>query len=167
MAATPFAITATNFTWSSAGPNSSQYSVTGIQGDGTIVINCVYTGTAMAKFPVCGGGPVVQIPVTAGQTLTGVVGFQPWGTPIPASLHTTPRRSGNLPITDLALASVFMAGFGLRPGRRRWIALVVLAGGALAGLVGFSACGGANSFAMTPGTYPYTITTNWESSTPA
>jgi len=158
MASTPFVITATNFTWSSNGPNSSQYNVTGIPADGTIVINCSYAGTAMAKYPICGGGPVAQIPVTAGQTLTGVVSFQPWGTPIPASLHRTPHRSGYLPGAGLTLAGVFMAGFGLRRERQRWIALVVLAVGALAGLAGISACGGANPFAMTPGSYPYTVT---------
>lgn len=168
MAATPFAITATSFTWSSAGPNASQYTVTGIQGDGTIQIGCVYAGTAMTKFPICGGGPLVQIPVTAGQTLTGLVGFKPWGTPIPASLQRTPHRSSYLPIAGLALAGVFMTGFGLRRGRWHWITMVVLAAGVLAGLAGISACGGvANPFAMMPGTYPYTITATWESSTPA
>ncbi len=168
MAATPFAITATSFTWSSASPNDSQYTVTGIPGDGTIQIGCVYAGTAMTKFPICGGGPIALIPVTAGQTLTGFVGFEPWGTPIPASLQSTPHRSSYLPIAGLALAGVFMAGYGLRRGRRRWIAMVVLAASVLAGLAGISACGGvANPFAMTSGTYPYTITATWESSTPA
>jgi hypothetical protein len=158
MAATPFAITATNFTWSSAGSDFSQYTVTGIEGDGTIQINCIYAGTATAKYPICGGGPVALIPVTAGQTLTGVVGFKPWGTPIPASLHRTPQSSGYLPIAGLALSGVFMAGFGLRRRCPHWIALVVLALGALAGLGGISACGGsANPFAMTPGTYQYTV----------
>ena len=158
MAATPFAITATNFTWSSTGPNSNQYTVTGIFADGTIAISCVYAGPAMAKYPICGGGPIDHIPVRAGQTLNGVINFQPWGTPVPVNLHKTPQRPGYLPIAGLTLAGVFMAGFGLLRRRPRWIALVVLAVGALAGLWGISACGGTNPFGMTPGTYPYTVT---------
>ncbi|MGA3010994.1 MAG: hypothetical protein ABSD72_12115 [Terracidiphilus sp.] len=157
IAATPFAITATNFTWSSAGPNSSQYTVTGIPADGTIVINCIYAGTATAKYPICGGGPVAQVPVTAGQTLTGVIGFQAWGTPVPVSLPRTPHHSEYLPIAGVSLVGVFMAGLGRRRELRRWIAMVVLAMGALTGLAEISACGGTNPFAMTPGTYPYTI----------
>jgi hypothetical protein len=166
-AATPFAITAASLTWSLTGANSSQYTVTGIPGDGTIEVNCTYAGTATAKYPICGGGPIALIPVTAGQTLTGAVSFQAWGTPIPVNLQGTPHRSGHLPITGLTLSGVLMAGLGLRRGRRRRIALVVLAVSALAGLAGFSGCGGANPFAMTPGTYPYTITATWESTTPA
>jgi hypothetical protein len=50
---------------------------TGIFADGTIAISCVYAGTAMAKYPICGGGPIDRIPVRAGQTLNGVINFQP------------------------------------------------------------------------------------------
>jgi len=155
LAATPFAITATNFTWSSTVANSSQYTVTGIPADGTIVINCTYAGTATAKYPICGGGPIASIPVTSGQTLTGAVSFNPWGTPIPVNLQRIPHRSGYLPIAGLALSGVFMAGFGMRRRARRWLVLAFFAG-AFAGLMELSACGG-NSNGMTPGAYPYTI----------
>jgi hypothetical protein len=166
LAVTPFAITATNVAWSSTVANSSQYTVTGIPGDGTIEINCIYAGTATAKYPICGGGPIALIPVTAGQTLTGVVSFQPWGTPIPVNLRKAPHRSGHLPAAGLALAGALLLGFGLRRRASRWLMLVLLAVGALAGLAGISACTGSGN-GMTSGTYPYTISAQWESSGPA
>lgn len=158
--AAPPTITATSFTWSSAGPNTSQFSVTNIPSDGTIVIGCVYSGPATAaKLPICSGGPVVQISVTGGQTYSGIVAFKPWGTPIPVSLRRTPRHSNRFPLGGMALAGALLAGFGLRR-RARWFARAVAAVAVFSVLAGLSACGG-NTNGMTPGAYQYTISSSY------
>jgi hypothetical protein len=167
LAATPFAITATNVTMPSTGNGSSQYTVTGIPGSGTMTISCQYAGLATeAKIPICVYGPIAEIPVTAGQTLTGTVSFYPYGVAIPAALRKAPHRSGHLPAAGLALAGALLLGFGFPRRASRWLVLSILAVGAFAGLVGISTCGGSGN-GMTPGTYPYIISAQWESSGPA
>jgi Ni,Fe-hydrogenase I small subunit len=167
MAATPFAITATNVTMPTTGNGVSQFEITGIPGDGTLGMSCRYSGTEIVvKIPVCPMTPPVLYTVTAGQTLTGSIAFYPYGAPIPASLHKMPHRSCHLPADALALAGVSMLGFGLRRRARRWLASALIAVGTLAVTAGINACGG-NSNAMTTGTYPYTIAANWTASGPA
>jgi hypothetical protein len=162
LAATPFAITATNVTMPSTGNGLSQYTVTGIPGTGTIGIVCQYSGTATeAKLPICPMTPPVAFQVVAGQTLTGPIAFYPYGAAIPAGLRRAPHRSGYLPATGLALAGALMLGFGLRRRAWRWLTLTILAAGTLAGLAGISACGSNSGNGMTPGTYPYTVSANF------
>ncbi|MGD0683255.1 MAG: hypothetical protein ABR990_14540 [Terracidiphilus sp.] len=166
LAATPFAITATNVTMPTTGNGVSQFTITGIPGDGTISMSCEYSGTEIVvKIPVCPMTPPALITVTAGETLTGSILFYPYGSPIPAGLHRTPRRSGPLPASGLALAGALILGFGLRRRARRWLTLVLLAAGTLAGVGGISGC--IRGPLMTPGTYPYTIMAEWTASGPA
>jgi len=175
MAATPFAITATNLTMPADDPpttsggvtdihmGSSQFTVTGVPGEGTLTIGCQYSGpVTQARMPKqCGIVGSGHLPVQAGEaTLNGTVYFVPYGEgPVPslAQLRSVPRPSSRLPATALALAGALMLGFGFRRRARSALFLTVLAAFTLAGAVGISACGGGNSNTMTPGTYPYTI----------
>lgn len=170
LAATPFAINAANVTMPTAGPTtnssgdtsiplgSSQFSVTGISGAGTLTISCQYSGPAtQAKIPKqCGIVGPGQISVEGGETtINGIVYFVPYdvGTiPSLAELHNVSSPSGRLPATGMALAGVLMLGFGLRRRARRWLVLAAFAVVALAGAVGIGACGGNVNTA-----YPYTI----------
>ncbi|MGD0831002.1 MAG: hypothetical protein ABR907_08680 [Terracidiphilus sp.] len=152
-------ITATNVTMPSSGNGTSQYTITGIPGNGTVIIGCVFSGTITdAKIPFCGGGPIDSIAVTAGQTLTGTITIYPFGAAVPVGLRKAPRAKV-LPATGLALAGVLMLGFGFRRKFPRWLLTVLLAAGALAGASGISGCGGISKSmtSMTPGTYQYTV----------
>jgi hypothetical protein len=163
---TPFAITATNVTMPMTGDGVSEYTVTGIPGDGVIQFNCAYSGPAtVARIPLCPMTPPVELQVTAGETLTGQIEFYPYGSVIAASLRSTPRRSNHLPAAGMAVACAFLLGFGLRRRARRWLAMLVFAAGTLAGVGGISGC--INGPPMTPGTYQYTIMASWSSTTPA
>jgi hypothetical protein len=167
LASTPFAITATNVTIpTNGGLGFSYFTITGIPGDGTISMSCAYSGpVTVAKIPLCPMTPPVAYTVTAGETLTGQIDFYPYGSAIPLSLRGAPRRSGHLPAASLAFAGTLMLGFGLRRRARRWLAMLVFAASALAVVGGISGCIAGNP--MTPGTYPYTITASWSSTTPA
>jgi hypothetical protein len=174
LAATPFAITATNLTMPANDPTTtsggvtsihmgtSQFTVTGVS-EGTLTIGCQYSGPAtQARIPQqCGIAGPGQVTVQAGETtLSGTVNFVPYGEgPVPglAQLRGVPRPSSRPPATALALAGALMLGFGFRRRARRGLLLAVLAACTLAGAAGMSACGGGNSKTMTPGTYPYTI----------
>jgi hypothetical protein len=161
LAASGPTITATGLTMPSSGNGSSSYTITGIPGAGTVIMNCLFTGTITeAKIPFCEGGPVVSIPVTAGQTLTGTVTFYPYGTIVPVRLHRSPRTNC-LPAAGLALAGVLMLGFGLRRKSPRWVVAILFAVGALVGASGISGCGGLSK-SMTPGTYQYTIVATYQ-----
>jgi hypothetical protein len=163
---TPFAITATDVTMPSSGIGVSQYTVTGIPAAGTLAISCAYSGpVTVAKLPLCPMTPPVVYTVTAGETLTGQIDFYPYGSPIPVGLHRMPSRSSHLPAASLAFAGALIFGFGLRSRARRWLALILLATGMLAGLAGISGCIPGNP--MTPGTYQYTISADWTASSPA
>jgi hypothetical protein len=175
LAATPFAITATNVTMASSGEvttgaggvtsialGSSQFAVTGIPAAGTLTIGCQYSGpVTMAKTPQeCGPVGAPGIPVTAGETtLNGTVYFVPYGLTIPSlgELRGVPRPSSHLPATGVALAGALMLGFGFRRRARRWMTLAVFTAGTLVGAGAINGCGGTGN-GMTPGTYQYTIT---------
>jgi hypothetical protein len=169
--ATPYAITATNVTMPTTGYGNSQYTVSGIPGAGTVTISCAYSGpTTVAKIPqYCGPVGAPGIPVPAGETtFSGDILFVPFGQIPPpgmGKLNGAPLPSSHLPAAGLALSGALMLGFGLRRRARRWLTLVLLAAGTLAGMTGISGCI-ANS-PMTPGTYQYTITADWTSSSPA
>jgi hypothetical protein len=158
-AAAPPVLTATNVTMPSSGNGSSEYTITGIPGAGTVTIGCLYSGTiSMAKIPNC-TAPFPIINVTAGQTVTGTVPFYPFGAAVPVGLHRTPHGSGGLRLAGLSMAGLLLLGFGFRQRVRRWVVLSVLAAGTLVGAV--SGCGGLSN-AMTPGTYQYTITASYQ-----
>lgn len=155
LASTPYAITATNVTMPSSGNGISQYTVSGIPGSGTLTITCAYSGpVTVAKIPTCTYGPIVAYSVPSG-TYMGDVYFYPYGVAVPMGMYKAPHRSGSMPASGLVLAGALMLGFGARRRAMRWLALVLLAAGSLAGVAGISGCIAGN--VMTPGTYPYII----------
>lgn len=179
LAATPyFTLTATNVALSSSdssGTGSSTITLTSVNGyTGSVYVVCAPpTLTTGVKVPYCsntgevaspgasGSGAVPVVPpytLTANEVVTGNVAFYnsvlPCSNPCPVSL---PRRGGRGVARGLALAGALLLGFGFRRRAARWLTLTLLAVGTLAGLAGISACG-ANSNAVTPGIYAYTIT---------
>ena len=74
-------------------------------------------------------------------------------------LRGAPLPSGHLPAAGLALSGALLFGFGLRRRARRWLTLLLLAAGTLAGVGGISACVIVN--VMTSGTYQYTISADY------
>jgi hypothetical protein len=160
-ASTPFAITATNVTMPSSGDGTSSFTVTGIPATGSLIMSCQYSGsqTIKAKIPYCDGGPVVSIPVTSGETYTGTWYFNPYSAVEPVHWHRSGRGGSSTTIVSLAGALLF--GLGIRRRFRRNSLALLLAACAFAILPAISACGG-NSNAMTPGTYPYTISADNE-----
>jgi hypothetical protein len=178
LAATPFAITATNVTMASSGEvttsssgdtsiamGASQFTVTGLQGSGSVTISCQYSGAVTtAKIPQeCGITGPGTLPVPTGETtLSGTVYFVPYGQVVPslAEVGNAPRLFSPLPATGLVLAGALMLGFGLRRRAQRWLAQVVIAVGALTAAVGFSGCS-LGQISMTPGTYQYTISATY------
>jgi hypothetical protein len=175
LAATPYAITATNLTMPANDPpttsggvtsfhlGSSQFTVMGVPTAGTLTINCQYAGpVTSAKIPQeCAILFPGEISVQPGEpTITGTVYFVPYGQgPIPslAQLRSLPRPANHLPATTLALAGALMLGFGFRRRTRRALFLSVFAIGTLVAATAIAACGGTITTGMTPGTYPYTI----------
>ncbi len=175
LAATPYAITATNLTMPANDPpttsggittthlGSSQFTVTGVPSEGTLSISCQYAGpVTSAKIPQqCGIVGPGQVPIPAGETtFTGTVYFVPYSEgsiPSLARLRSLPRPANHLPATTLALAGALMLGFGFRRRTRRALFLSVFAIGTLVAATAITACGGTITTGMTPGTYPYTI----------
>ena len=161
LAATPdFTIAATNVTMSSSGSSGigfTSFTLASVNGyAGTVAIGCLSPSPpAGVKVPYCGGS--VALPaytLTANQVVTENISLFNEPVPMPVSL---PRRGGHGLAPGLALASALLLGFGFRRRAARWLMLMLLAAGTLAGLVGIGACG-ANNTAVTPGTYAYTIT---------
>jgi hypothetical protein len=164
LAATPsFTITTTPVTMSSttaSGQGSSTFTLTSVNGyAGTIGIGCgnLYPPSG-AKAPLCDfGGPAypAAYTLTANQVMTGSILFlntHPPCNPCPVSL---PRHEGHGLSSGLALAGALLFGVGLRRRTARWLTMTLFAVGALAGLVGISAC--SDGSVVTPGTYVYTI----------
>ncbi len=154
-AAPAYAITATNVTMPMSGSAPTQYTVTAIPMNGTLLVSCQYAGMGThLKIPDCNyGPPFAPTPVTAGQTVKGTISFHPYGAAVPAGL----RRTRAAPWTGLTLAGALLLGFSLRRRTRSLVAIVVLAVGTFCGLTAITACGG-NPNAMTPGTYQFTLT---------
>jgi hypothetical protein len=92
--------------------------------------------------------------LSANQVVTGKISLYNFPGPKSVSL---PSRKGQRLSSGLALAGLFLFGFGIRRRPARWLTMTLLAAGALGGLAGISACG-ANNSVVTPGTYAYTIT---------
>jgi hypothetical protein len=156
-AATAYAITATDVTMPMSGNGASSYTVVGIPITGSLVVSCQYSGSSSSaqKIPLCGGGPVYSTPVNQGQTVTGMVTFYPYGSPMPLDREKASRNGTSTVILSLTGAVLFGFGFGRRFRGRLSALLLVL--GAFAILPAISACGGGYN-GMTPGTYQYTIT---------
>lgn len=98
---------------------SSQITVTGIPGPGTLTIGCQYSGPAIkAKIPrQCGPVGAQGSPVTAGETFTTTVYFVPFDQgPIPSlsQLRRAPAVPLHPAVAALALAGALMLGFGFR-----------------------------------------------------
>jgi hypothetical protein len=162
-ASPPYAIAATNVTMSASGSGTTSYTVTGIPMSGSLIMSCQYSGsqTIKAKIPVCGGAVADSIPVTAGQTVTGTIGFSAPSKPFPVDWHRTRRNGASA--AALSLAGTLLFGFGFQRRFKRNSAALLLTVCAFAILPIVSACGG-NGNGMTPGTYPYTITADNEAS---
>jgi len=154
-AAGTFAVAATNVTMPSSGLGSSQFTVTSPPLTGTLFVSCTIAGPVdpTTKVPTCSGGPLVSIPVKAGQTVTGAIPFYPYGVIVPAALGRVPHGLTGAPAGGLALAGVLVLGLGLRRRNWRWFVPMLLA------VVVASAAGGCGggSNAMMPGTYQYKI----------
>ena len=158
--AVPYAVAATNVTMPAMGLGTTQYTVTGIPMTGTLSVTCNSAGTETnLKIPTCTYGPLAEIPVTAGQTVTGTISFYPYGSAIPANLH---RARPSFP-AGVALAGALLLGLRLRRLSRTWLAASLLSISVLAGLAGIAACGGSSFSNMTPGTYQYAISAGNES----
>jgi hypothetical protein len=154
-----YAITATNVTMPASGNGETHYKVSGIPNTGTLELSCQYSGPqTTAKIPICGAGPVAQMQVTAGQTVTGTITFWPYGSPVPASAQRAHRPAG-----ALIWAGLLLAGLGLRRRLPGAVSRAIVLALALAGLGGIAACG-ANPNAMTSGAYAYSITADNEAS---
>jgi len=154
-----FVITATDVTMTSAGSSgtgSTAFTLTSLDGyTGTVQVTCdPPTPQSGVKVPYC-GGPIASptYKLTANQVMTGTVSLYTSAVPALVSL---PGRRGHRLAQGLALAGLLLFGFGLRRCGMRWLTVMLLAVGSLAGLAGISACGG-NSDIVTPGTYAYTI----------
>ncbi len=158
MAATPsFTISATNTTLSSNGSGSIPIALTSVDGyAGQIGIACTPPSVpAGTLLPYCGGGPAYQIKLTANATVDGSVGLTAGPVPLATTRLNHPSRGAE---AAWAFAGVLLLGFGFRRKRMRWLSMLLLSIGLLAGLAGIDACAGSGTPTLTPGTYAYTIT---------
>jgi hypothetical protein len=160
MAAVPYAITATNVTMPNGGGMAiTHYTVSGIPLDGTLAVNCAYSGpTTTAHLPTCVYGPLTApAPVMVGQTVTGSINFYPYGSAVPV---TAQRTKPVWPAGGI-LAAGLLIGFGFRRKMPHWLAAVVLAVAGVAEAAAVTGCAGGGN-GMTPGTYAYTLTASNE-----
>jgi hypothetical protein len=166
LAATPsFTISASNVTMSATGSNVVTFTLTSVDGySGTMDVICdPTTGPVGSTLPLCGQPSASADPqvytLAANGTVQGsfplLSTFPPCTGPCPVRLER-PRRGF---ASELALAGVLFAGFGLGFRRRaaRWLVLPLLVFGTLAGMAGISACGGASGRTLTPGVWPYVV----------
>lgn len=162
LAATPgFTITASNATMPSSGNGSIAWTLTSVDGfAGSVEVGCVPTNPPpSAIVPNCSyGGPAPSpYTLTANGTVTGTVPLiastPPCSGPCPVKLLRPGRGRHGGGIT-LALASALLLGFCFRSRAPRWLMLMLITVGGLAGIGG---CGGGGT-TLTPGTYAYSIT---------
>lgn len=147
----------------STGSATSTFTLTSVNGyAGTIDIGCEPpTPPTGVKVPFCdlSVGPArPPYTLTANLVVTGIIPLVNASPPCtdvcPVIL---PHHRSHRFAPSLALAGMLLVGFGFRRRRARWLALMLVAAGALAGLAGITACGGANTNVVTPGTYAYTV----------
>ena len=145
-AAAPFTVTAQGVTLPESGFTSNSFTVSGIPEAGTVGVTCVYSGPASnALLPLCGGGPVWQQQVTAGQTVSAKVNIYPHGMAVP--------MTGNLGLMGAAAGALLL--LTLRKTRLRLAALALC----LLLLLPFATgCMDGLYNGTTPGTYPFTLT---------
>ena len=154
-AAPGFTIQATNTSMSASG-SAIPFVLTSINGyTGSFGVDCMPANPpAGARLPYCGGGPAYRITLNANATAKGAIGLSAGPAPLaPAALN----RSGHGAEVAWALASVPLIGSGFWRRKARWLSILLLSAGALAGLTGLDACAGGPP-TLTPGTYAYTIT---------
>jgi len=154
-AAPSFTISATNTTMSASGA-SIPFTLTSINGyTGKFGINCQATNPpAGALLPYCGGGPAFQITLAANATAKGAVGLTAGPVPLAAASRSNPPGHGS--DAGWAFTAAILFGLGLTRRKARWLSVLLLSIGTLAGLTALNACGGAPT--LTPGTYAYTLT---------
>ncbi len=155
-AAPHFVISATNATMSASGA-SIRFTLTSVDGyAGKLGVNCEAANPpAGARLPYCGGGPVSQITLAANGTATGVVGLT--AGPVPLASAGGSNAPGRGSDAGWAMAGVVLLSLGFIRRRARWLSVLLLVAGTLAGLATLNACGGGPP-TLTPGTYDYTLT---------
>jgi hypothetical protein len=168
LAATPsFTLSAGNVTMSATAASSVTFTLTSVNGfSGLIEVGCDPTNQpAGATLPLCGPSGAVAHPAIYTLTANGTVqGSFPLLSTFPAPCSGTgcpvkfsrPRRKGLAGGLSLAGALLFGLGLSFRRRTAHWLALTLLAFGALAGTAGITACGGSGR-TLTPGVWPYTI----------
>lgn len=163
LAATPsFTIWASNVTMPSSGTGSIPFTLTSVNGySGTVMVHCDdYNAPEGAKLPICGGSvaPLIYT-LTANQVLNESSALS--ASPVPCTTNPCPvkltHRQGHGGAASLMLAAVLLLGLGLRRRAARWLTLMLLAVGTLAGLAEINACGGGSGSTLTPGVWPYTF----------
>ena len=149
-----FTIAATDVTMPSGGNlASSKFTLTSLNSyAGQIRIGCAYSGGQMGdKVPSCGIYTNPTFNLGADQTVTGTLTWLPYGKVITFGSASRPgERASHEPMLAVAIFSVFLLGRRLRNKGGKWLALVVLAGAAVAGV---TSCGSGLS-----GTFPYRVT---------
>ena len=166
LAQTPsFTISASNATMPSRGAGSIAWTLTSVDGfAGTVNVGCVPPNPpAGAIVPTCSYGGPASLPYTlaANGTVTGTVPLialtPPCSGPCPVELRRPGRaRPGHASGVSLVLAGALLFGFRVRKRAPRWLTLMLIVVGGLAGIGG---CGGGGA-SLTPGTYAYNITAN-------
>jgi hypothetical protein len=153
--AASFTISATN-TAMSASSSSVPFTLTSLNGyTGMFGIGCTPTNPpAGARLPYCGGGPVVRITLNANATVKGTVGLSAGPVPLAASRLNLPNHGAG---AAWAFAGALLTGFGFWRRKARWLSILLLSIGMLAGLTGLDGCAGGPP-TLTPGTYAYAIT---------
>jgi hypothetical protein len=156
-----FMITSTNVTMSNSaagGSGTTTFTLTSLDGyTGTVQVICEPPSPpAGVKVPYCGGGPVSRAyTLTANEVVSGSLSFN--NSAVPEAVGGLTPHDATMPPQGLVLAGLLLLGFGMRRRAARWLTVMLIAGGALAGLAGISACAGGNNSVVTPGTYAYTI----------
>lgn len=154
-AASSFTISGTNTTMSASGA-SIPFTLTSINGyAGKLGIRCQAANPpGGARLPYCGGGPAFQITLAANATYKGAVGLTPG--PVPLAAASRLNLPGRGPDAGWAFVAALVLGLGFTRRKARWLSVLLLTVGPLAGLTAINACGGSPT--LTPGTYAYTLT---------
>jgi hypothetical protein len=152
-----FTISATNTTMTASGA-SIPFTLTSLNGyTGKLSVSCVPDNPpAGARLPYCGGGPIIQLSLTANSSVKSTIGLT--AGPVPLSSASRLNLPGHGREAAWAFAAVLLLGFGFRRKRARWLSMILLPVATLAGLMTLEACGGSQTPTLTPGTYAYTLT---------
>jgi hypothetical protein len=141
-----YTIYSTNVTISPTNSADTHYTVGKIPDTGTLWVTCslLTKVPSSTRAPFCYPGIPHATAVTAGQTVTGTLTIQPYGSPI----------AGIAPAVAFAFAGPLLIFF--RPLRRfRWATGAILLA-CLSATIALAGCGG-NANGLTKGTYQFSI----------